>query len=456
MREPARARGWVRGRESRHDTEHPVELRDSDDDDPTNRFAASIRGARREGHVVVDDERLLAAAAVRIKGHWIAWPTDSEADPDDPDDPESTLCALAIPMLDEQFVVLTARGPEATPPPDAPLESLERFAAQAGASLHNAQVHRGLEELKDRLDHEASHDALTGLANRRCFIEEFDRAAPRTHASGLVGLLFVDLDGFKDVNDRYGHHAGNELLVGVAVRLRECVRPGDLVARLGGDEFTIFLARLETAAPAVAIADPPGRRGDVSRQSARQGAVDDGPRIAASGGRSEAPGPKKPLKLGLISPIPRGERVTMHFYFPTSHGGNVNRSQLLNELAERNGVTRREADTFLTSFTDLITATVSTGEDVAISGFAKFRRIDRPARMARNPATGEQVKVAAKRVARITPLKAFKDSVLSGKKAPAKKAPAKKATKTAAKKAPAKRAAVKKAPAKKKAAAKRR
>ncbi len=139
----------------------------------------------------------------------------------------------------------------------------------------------------------------------------------------------------------------------------------------------------------------------------------------------------------------------------------MNRSQLLNELAERNGVTRREADTFLTSFTDLITATVSTGEDVAISGFAKFRRIDRPARMARNPATGEQVKVAAKRVARITPLKAFKDSVLSGKKAPAKKAPAKKTAvkKAPAKKAPARKTAAKKAPAKKttkKAAAKRR
>ncbi len=140
----------------------------------------------------------------------------------------------------------------------------------------------------------------------------------------------------------------------------------------------------------------------------------------------------------------------------------MNRSQLLNELAERNEWTRREADAFLTSFTDLITATVSTGEDVAISGFAKFRRIDRPARMARNPATGEQVRVAAKRVARITPLKAFKDAVLSGKKAPAKKAPAKKtaakkapAKKTAAKKAPAKKTAAKKAPAKKKATKRR-
>jgi DNA-binding protein HU-beta len=130
----------------------------------------------------------------------------------------------------------------------------------------------------------------------------------------------------------------------------------------------------------------------------------------------------------------------------------VNRSQLLNQLAERNEWTRREADAFLTSFTDLITASVAKGEDVAISGFAKFRRIDRPARMARNPATGEQVRVAAKRVARITPLKAFKDAVLSGKKAPAKKAPARK---TAAKKAPARKTAAKKAPAKKKATKRR-
>ena len=141
----------------------------------------------------------------------------------------------------------------------------------------------------------------------------------------------------------------------------------------------------------------------------------------------------------------------------------MNRSQLLNELAERNDITRREADAFLTSFTDLITATVSTGEDVAISGFAKFRRIDRPARMARNPATGEMVRVKAKRVARITPLKAFKDAVLSGKAPkPAKKAPAKKAAvkKAPAKKAPArkpaaKKKATKKAPAKKKATRRR-
>ena len=123
----------------------------------------------------------------------------------------------------------------------------------------------------------------------------------------------------------------------------------------------------------------------------------------------------------------------------------MNRSQLLNAFAERNDMSRKEADATLTSLLELITETVARGEDVAISGFAKFRRIDRPARMARNPATGEQVKVAAKRVARITPLKAFKDAVLSGK-APARKAAAKKAP---ARKAPAKKTVAKKAPAKK-------
>ena len=127
----------------------------------------------------------------------------------------------------------------------------------------------------------------------------------------------------------------------------------------------------------------------------------------------------------------------------------MNRSQLLNVFAERNDMTRKEADAVLTSLVEIITGSVASGEDVAISGFAKFRRIDRPARLARNPATGETVRVKAKRVARITPLKNFKDSVLSGK------APKPAARKPAAKKAPAKKAPAKKAPAKKKAVAKK-
>src|SRR5262249_30762209 len=140
-------------------------------------------------------------------------------------------------------------------PPPSQIESLELFAAQAGASLLNAQVHSELNALKDRLAHEASHDALTELPNRRRFTEQLERMCGRGRPGDLIAVLFLDLDGFKDVNDQFGHDTGNDLLVAVASRLRSCVRPGDIVARMGGDEFTILLTRLESAAPAVEVAE---------------------------------------------------------------------------------------------------------------------------------------------------------------------------------------------------------
>jgi DNA-binding protein HU-beta len=145
---------------------------------------------------------------------------------------------------------------------------------------------------------------------------------------------------------------------------------------------------------------------------------------------------KNPLKNGLKSVVTPSRSASMRPDLPTAlwRPANVNRSQLLNALAERNDMSRREADEVVTSLVDIITETVSTGEDVTISGFAKFRRVDRPARMGRNPATGETIKIAAKRQAKVTPLKAFKDSVLAGK-APRK---------TAAKKTTAKKTATKK------------
>jgi len=128
----------------------------------------------------------------------------------------------------------------------------------------------------------------------------------------------------------------------------------------------------------------------------------------------------------------------------------MNRRELVAALSERLDVDRKTADAALTAVVEEITEQVSKGVTISIPGFAKFARIDRPARMGRNPATGEPIKIAAKRVAKITPLKAFKDAAL-GVKAPAKKAPAKKAApaKAAAKKAPVKKAAPAKAAAKK-------
>ena len=119
----------------------------------------------------------------------------------------------------------------------------------------------------------------------------------------------------------------------------------------------------------------------------------------------------------------------------------MNRRELVNAVAAETGVDSKQVDAVIKGFTDVVTTTVSGGETVAITGFCKFAKVERAARMGRNPATGETIRIKASKKARITPLKAFKDAVLTGKR-PAKKAPAKKAAparKTAAKKAPAKK-----------------
>ncbi|HEX2097170.1 MAG TPA: EAL domain-containing protein [Solirubrobacterales bacterium] len=108
----------------------------------------------------------------------------------------------------------------------------------------------------EALRHRVLHDALTGLPNRLSFIDSLRDALVRAAASGSpVGVLFLDLDHFKLINDSIGHHAGDELLRAVAPRLRSHLRPGDIVARFGGDEFGILVDRLTDEDEAVAIAD---------------------------------------------------------------------------------------------------------------------------------------------------------------------------------------------------------
>ena len=90
----------------------------------------------------------------------------------------------------------------------------------------------------------AHTDALTGLPNRRGLAEALARAVPLCSATQVLAVFLLDLDGFKPINDRFGHDAGDELLVAVGKRLHDNVRNGDLVARLGGDEFVIMVAGL--------------------------------------------------------------------------------------------------------------------------------------------------------------------------------------------------------------------
>jgi diguanylate cyclase (GGDEF)-like protein len=113
-------------------------------------------------------------------------------------------------------------------------EMLAAFAEQASLALTDAQT---VEAMRD-----AYHDSLTGLPSRSLFLDSLDHALRRaTRLRTGVTVLFIDLDRFKDVNDSYGHAAGDELLACVAGRIRECLRGEDTAARLGGDEFAVLL-----------------------------------------------------------------------------------------------------------------------------------------------------------------------------------------------------------------------
>jgi diguanylate cyclase (GGDEF)-like protein/PAS domain S-box-containing protein len=110
-------------------------------------------------------------------------------------------------------------------------------------------------EAEESLAYQAMHDPLTGLANRTLLVDRLHQALARSRRSGApCAVLLLDLDGFKAVNDRLGHAAGDDLLVVVGQRLRAAVRPGDTVARLGGDEFVVLAEPLGHADAAADIA----------------------------------------------------------------------------------------------------------------------------------------------------------------------------------------------------------
>ncbi|OWW18818.1 DAHL domain-containing protein [Noviherbaspirillum denitrificans] len=126
-------------------------------------------------------------------------------------------------------------------------ETLEQRVAERTAEL--ARQSAQLEEL-------ATHDTLTGLINRRHLLTQIEQAIVRAERRGwVVALMFIDLDGFKAINDTYGHAMGDRALQEVALRLRRHIRKDDAFARLGGDEFVILMNEVNSRQGAIRVAD---------------------------------------------------------------------------------------------------------------------------------------------------------------------------------------------------------
>jgi diguanylate cyclase (GGDEF)-like protein len=120
-------------------------------------------------------------------------------------------------------------------------------------NLHDVTVERALEE---RLRFDAMHDPLTGTWNRAAFAEAMEMAcAAGARDGGTIALLFVDIDGFKQINDTLGHDRGDELLRHVARSIQSCLRGGDVLGRWGGDEFVVLLTHVGDGNEPAVVAD---------------------------------------------------------------------------------------------------------------------------------------------------------------------------------------------------------
>ncbi len=128
---------------------------------------------------------------------------------------------------------------------DVSITDLRRDPLVGGFVISGTDI-TDLKMTQQALRHMADHDALTGLLSRRALLTRLDAVVDQGFQHEIV-VLFCDLDGFKQVNDRIGHAAGDQVLVEIARRLERALRPGDLVGRLGGDEFVVILPRADQA-----------------------------------------------------------------------------------------------------------------------------------------------------------------------------------------------------------------
>jgi diguanylate cyclase (GGDEF)-like protein len=173
---------------------------------------------------------------------------------------DAACCVVPLTLDGEVAGWLTAAvvGDRARLAPSPDLEArLHGLAGQASSALRNAH-------LVEQIRHQALHDPLTGLPNRTLILDRADQMLARGHRDCTpVSALFLDLDGFKEINDTLGHDAGDKLLQAVAARLNSVVRHCDTLARLGGDEFVVLVNGVDVRTGPVHVAQ---RLLDVMRQ----------------------------------------------------------------------------------------------------------------------------------------------------------------------------------------------
>jgi diguanylate cyclase (GGDEF)-like protein len=185
---------------------------------------------------------------------------------------KSTQSIVCIPLAieDRSIGVLTIQNYKAHAYSPRHLGLLEALAPYIAIAVENALIHDRLEELnkalsveKRRLEratlkisHLANHDSLTGLPNRRLLFELAGKALESARRAGsILGVLFIDIDDFKPINDNFGHAAGDSALVEIAERLRNHVRASDIIARIGGDEFVAVLTNVKAIADIERVAE---------------------------------------------------------------------------------------------------------------------------------------------------------------------------------------------------------
>jgi diguanylate cyclase (GGDEF)-like protein len=247
--------------------------------------------------------------------------------------------------------------------------TLHTFASALCTAVRNASAYAELARLADQHAHDAAHDPLTGLPNRRKLMEQGSTALEERANRGGIALLLIDLNHFKEVNDTLGHNAGDRVLIEIAGRLRTAAGPDALVARLGGDEFAVLFSGLP--APALAahraeailapIHDPidlDGMRISVEA-SAGIGSA------AASGGMGEL---LRRADVAMYQAKRAGQRVAV--YTRSRDTADVGQLALGGDLAR--AVAEHQ---FTVNFQPIVN--LATGEVIAAEALARWRHPDR-------------------------------------------------------------------------------